>query len=294
MIQRSNKLKGYLIVILAALFFSCQTVFGKIIIVWGLSGLDLCFFQFLFGSVVIIVVGLVSGKAKTILRESRGNKLRIGAMGVLSGITTACVFMSLETLNAGIASMLLFTNPVFICLFFMLSGIKKIGPWNKLALIIAMVGSMLVLNVFGVSTSEIVLIGILYGIGSSIAYATYNVYYDLKMCDYSIITTATFTQIVAFIFVSAINFDMFFDFPHVTWQMVGLAAITSVLTNLLPVLLLFKGIQMIGSEKAGIVAVAELPFTLLVAFLFLGETLVLTQIIGIVLVVLAVAVLQKE
>ena len=39
---------------------------------------------------------------------------------------------------------------------------------------------------------------------------------------------------------------------------------------------------------------AELPFTLLVAFVFLGETLTFIQIAGIVLVILAVVVLQKE
>jgi len=70
--------------------------------------------------------------------------------------------------------------------------------------------------------------------------------------------------------------------------------VTSLLTNLLPILFLFKGINLIGSEKAGIVAVAELPFTLLVAFIFLGETLTFIQITGIVLVIIAVFVLQKE
>ncbi|NLF47911.1 MAG: EamA family transporter [Clostridiales bacterium] len=290
----SQKTKGYFFVMIAALFFSCQTVFGKFLIKMGLSGLDLSFFQFIIGAAGIFIVCIVTGKIKTVAQESKGRRRWISVMGILSAVTTACIFMSLETLNAGIASMLLFTNPVFICLFFMVTGIKKIGLWNKLALIIAMAGSMMVLNVFGASSSGMALVGIVFGISSSVLYAAYNVYYDIKMGQYSIITTASFTQYLAALTIIIIHFDIFFDFPHVTWQMIGLAAVTSLLTNLLPIFFLFKGINLIGSEKAGIVAVAELPFTLLVAFVFLGETLTFIQIAGIVLVILAVVVLQKE
>jgi len=122
----------------------------------------------------------------------------------------------------------------------MVTGIKKIGLWNKLALIIAMAGSMMVLNVFGASSSGMALVGIVFGISSSVLYAAYNVYYDIKMGQYSIITTASFTQYLAALTIIIIHFDIFFDFPHLTWQMIGLAAVTSLLTNLLPIFFLFK------------------------------------------------------
>ena len=117
-------------------FSHCQTVFGKFLIKMGRSGLDLSFFQFIIGAAGIFIVCMVTGKIKTVAQESKGSRRWISVMGILSAVTTACIFMSLETLNAGIASMLLFTNPVFICLFFMVTGIKKIGLWNKLALLL--------------------------------------------------------------------------------------------------------------------------------------------------------------
>lgn len=285
---------GTLSVVIGALMFSSQVIFGKILVGYGFSGLDLSFFQYGFGVIAIILFVLVSGKSKHVLNECKGNFLKIALMGFFSVASTTSMFMALETLNAGIASMLLFTSPVFVCLFFMISGIKKIGVWNKLALFLAVIGSVLVLNIIGVSSNEISLIGILFGVASSISYAGYCIYYDLKASKYSIITTTCVIQIVAFALVSVIHFDVLANHPDITVQSMLLAAIMSIFCNVTPIFFLFKGMIMIGSEKASIIGVSELPSTLIIAFLVLGETMDILQVVGILFVILAVLVLQKE
>ncbi len=291
--REKNTGRGYFLVIMAALFFSCQTIFGKVMIRWGLGGLDVTCYQYCVAAFVMVMLSLL-GKRKEIVTEARGNLKGLLLMGVLSVVTTSCVYLSLETVNAGIASMLLFTNPVFICLFFMLTGIRKIGIWNRMAVIAALLGSMLVLNVFGISSSEISLTGVLFGVASSVSYAAYNVFFDLKLSRLSTFTSVFYTQGVAALIIVAVRYRAFFYIADFTPEMILFIVAASVITCLLPVFFLFRGIAVIGSEKAGVVAVSELPITLIIAFLFLGETLERIQIAGIAVVVAAVLVLQKE
>ena len=99
---------------------------------------------------------------------------------------------------------------------------------------------------------------------------------------------------MAFALVSVIHFDVLANHPDITVQSMLLAAIMSIFCNVTPIFFLFKGMIMIGSEKASIIGVSELPSTLIIAFLVLGETMDILQVVGILFVILAVLVLQKE
>ncbi len=290
----NNRTIGTLVVLLAALLFSSQVVFGKLLLEYGLYGLDMSLLQYLWGLIIISCIITFSGKWETVRRESRGNLARLCAMGAFSALCTVCLFVALETVNAGIASMLLFTNPVYICLFFMITGIKKVGRWNKAALVIAFAGSLLVLNVFGTSAEEISYVGIGFGLVSGIGYAAYCIFYDLKVSGFDLMTTNFFLQLTAFLIVSVLDMDFYPSILSLPVEALIMTMVMALFCGVAPLFFLFWGMRTIGSEKAGIIGVSELPFTLVVAFLVLGETMDGLQLIGIFLVVLAVLVLQKD
>ena len=77
-------------------------------------------------------------------------------------------------------------------------------------------------------------------------------------------------------------------------QMIALIVVVSSVTTVLPSFLLGKGVMLIGSERATVVGTLELPITILLAYLFLSEVMVPMQLLGVVLVVSAVAALSVE
>lgn len=113
-----------------------------------------------------------------------------------SATTTILFYMTLERMNAGIASMLLFTHPVLVSVYFVATKSKKITLTNNIALLIAVSGSVLVINLFNIDLSKTPLAGILFGLAASAAYAFYNIYADLRLKDFDplVITSAAFAH----------------------------------------------------------------------------------------------------
>jgi drug/metabolite transporter (DMT)-like permease len=66
------------------------------------------------------------------------------------------------------------------------------------------------------------------------------------------------------------------------------ALFLALLVWLLPYLFLLRAIKLVGASRASLVSVAELPLTLLLAFLLLGERMVPLQIPGALLIVIGV------
>ena len=289
-----NSNKGFFYVICAAFFFSTQAIAGKYILRSGIEPMELACIQF--GIITIIMLGVVIlRRDKTVwmegIRHWKG-LLLFASLG--SAATSTFLYMSLMTLNAGIGSMLLFTHPVFVCIFFIITGIRKISWVNKASLIAAIVGSAMTLNVFQSGLDKEMLVGVLFGILSSICYAFYNIYYDLKLSTLNTSTALLFGSGFATLTMILFHPSIFYDFPKLNIGEFGLIAMIAIVAGILPAYLLYKGIRAIGSNKATIISTAELPFTLLIAFLILGETLIPIQIIGVFLIIVAVLALQNE
>lgn len=284
---------GYIYVALAAFFFALIAIIGKRAFSTGMKVYDLLIMQNAVSVVIMFVFLLIKDK-KTIILTS-GQLKRVIIQGIFgSTATTVFFYLALEKINAGIASMLIFTHPVFVTLFFVITGIRKITLINNLALVLAVIGSGMVINIFNLNVVQTPVIGLVYGIICSITYAFFNIFADLKLSDVKSEVLAMYTSAVMFV-ISAILNPGFFRFnitlnPQAVFYVFELA----VVSGILPVIFLYKGIALVGSEKATIIATAELPITLILAFLVLKETMVFVQVIGVVFIIAAVLVLQNE
>ena len=284
---------GYIYVLLAAFFFALIAVIGKTVINTGINVFDLLVLQNAAAAIFIFVYFAVTDIRK--LRLSGRDLKTILIQGMIgSSGTTIFFYMALEKLNAGIASMLLFTHPVLVSIYFMAAKTRKITRTSNLALLAAFLGSILVINVFNIDMSETPVAGLVFGIMSSCAYAFYNVYADVKLKDLEplVITFYTTMSISA---VSLILHPGFFRFEFaMTFDLVVYICELAVISGILPTIFLYKGINLIGADKASIAATSELPITILLSFLVLGEKMGLIQLAGILLIMCAIIILQYE
>lgn len=287
-----NKI-GYIYVLFAAFFFALIAIIGKTVMNTGINAFDLLILQNAVALLFILIyfaatdikkLHLSAADLKTILIQGF-----IGSAG-----TTILFYMALQRMNAGVASMLLFTHPVLVSLYFMLTKTKRITVTNNLALLLAFLGSIMVINILNIDMTKTPLIGLFFGVMSSIFYAFYNIYADMKLKSFEPLVITFYTTLTSLAVTLMLHPGFFrLEFEFTTELMLYVSEL-AVVSGILPVIFLYKGINLVGADKASIVATSELPITILMSFLVLGEKMTLVQLTGIVLIIVSIIILQYE
>jgi drug/metabolite transporter (DMT)-like permease len=305
-IQARRKRKiGYIYIIIASSCYAMIGIFGKLVLNSGFSAFELLFYQY------VIMAAFLSGwiliKSPGDLHVSKKMLINLMIQGIIGAAGTSVLYyMALAKINVGMASMLFFTYPIFVNLFFIFTGIRKINLGSKIALAFAFIGSCLVLNIFTTGIAGISLAGIVLGILSSICYAFFNVFADLKLNTLKPITISFYTSMVTMIiggilapgalphFAAATGLGSGAGPTPLLMAMLVYLAMLALICGVLPTILMYEGIARIGADKASILSSSELPLTILFAYLVLGEKMVLIQIVGIILIVAALLMLHRS
>lgn len=282
-----DKLIGYLLIALSAFCFSLNGIISSFLFKSGIKTYDLIIMQNI-SQIFILLIYFSFNKLKD-LKITKEDLRIISLQGLFASTPTAVFYyIAIQRTNTSIACLLLFTNPIFVTLYYIIFE-KQRNNMNKIiAVIVVFIGSALVLNVSPKNFSHISVIGISAGILSSVSYAFYNVYADKKLRKYSPGVILFYCTIVVFLIISTINVNFYFRLRELDFQMLKFALPVSTIANILPVVLLYTGIKRIGAQSASIVATGEVPFTIVLSFLVLGETLSLIQVFGSILIVGAI------
>lgn len=281
---------GIIYMLLSAICFALMGILGKTVFNLGVSTLDLTILQNWFVIIAMLIyfafkrfepIKITAKDFKTLLLQGLFGSLPVFVF----------YYLCVEHINASIGCLLLFTNPVFIALYFVIFEKQKIG-WAKMSAIgIALLGSCLVLNILPGNIGQIDLLGVLFGVLSSLAYAFYNIYAEKKLGKYRPETILFYCSIVVMVVVSLIN-PAFYRFEILSNPRAVLyIAVLSVASGILPVIFLYKGIAYLGAQVASVVANLEIPVTLILSALILGERLVPIQILGSIMTIVAVLIL---
>lgn len=284
---------GYTYVFLSAAFFAIVGVLGKSVISTGLAPLDLIILQY--ACTIVIMLGYYLIKDIRMLRLTRKEFKNIVIQGVIgSSGTTLFFYLALGHVNAGIASMLLFTHPVLINIYFLLTKTKKINIINNSALILAVLGSAMVINILAFDLKLTPLIGLAFGMLSSAAYAFFNIYAELEFKEAKPLVTTFYTSLVILLVSLLVN-PGFFKFNFIlNWEITFYILELAIVSGILPVVFLYKGIGIVGADKASIVATVELPITVILAYFILGEKMNIVQGFGVILIISSIILLQSE
>ena len=289
----ANKL-GYLVILLAAFLYASQSPITKIFLAWGYTSYDITTILFIMSAVTVNLVILVTRRFD-IYRNILDNwKVAVFLSFVQFG-NFACYFLTLQYLDANLAIVLMYLSPTLICLFFIFTKIKPVGTLNKVAVVVSLIGTILAVDVFSGNIFQGA--GII-GVGLAMVVATMGatnqIVTDLKGGGIGAIPLMTAELTIGTVIALVTNFDA----VPLLWTMGGTHLLyfflTTVFTKVLSLLCVLRGILMIGSEKASVGMVAEVPFTLILCYFLLGETMSIVQLLGVAAIIVAVILLQKE
>lgn len=288
----SRSKTGYLYALSAAVFFAAIAILSKTVLNSGVGTFELMFWQY--ACIIVLLAAFLLLKQPETLRIDGRTLRSLALLGLIgSAATNVFFYLALQQLSAGMTSMLLFTNPIFITFYLWLSKSRTIHRSQWAAVTMAFIGCVLVLDLIG-DGAVTPLAGVGMGLLSGVSYAFYNIYADLKLRHVDANVINFYSSVFAILLPIGLMAFTRTPLRILNLEQYATIGLLAVVAGILPIFLIFQAIRRIGSEKASVVATMELPMTILLAAIFLKERMSLTQMAGIVLISAASFLLQRS
>jgi drug/metabolite transporter (DMT)-like permease len=279
-----ERLTGALLVALSAAAFGSMAIFG----VWAQDdGVDtpaLIFVRFALASLVLIAVMRVRGVALPPVRRC----LPVAAMGGIGYVGQSyCYFLALEHAQASLVALLLYLFPAFVAVLAAVFLREHIGLVTAAALVLALVGSALVVG--GGAGRPL---GIALGIGAAVIYSVYITVGSVVTADMDVIAVSTIVCVAAAAVCGVVVVVLALAgrpaaFPSSTRGWGTLVAIALVCT-VVAILAFFGGLALLGPTSTSVLSTLEPVVTVGLATWLLSESLTGLQAVGGLLVLAAV------
>lgn len=285
------KVKGYIYAIISAFLFALVSIVGKIIFNIGIHPIKLAVLQMIVTALSGWTYVLIFKRDKINIKNKVYNVIAQGLIG--SALVTIFFYKALYLVSSSVAVMLLFISPVFVMLYFKIFRNKKIGSKNLIALLLTLFGSTMVINIYGISGSKINIIGIIYGILSSVSYAFLNVNAEENLSEVDSFVLVSYSSAIASIFLLLIYGPAYIFEVKMNVNLIMVLGQQGIISGLIPVILVYNAIKYIGASKVSIIGTLELPITAILGFAILDERLTLIQILGVILVLIGIMKIER-
>lgn len=285
MMQARSRLLGAFFVVCSAIGFGAMAIFGKVAFASGASTATVLFIRFLVaGSLMVLLMAA--------LRQPwpRGRDLLIlVGMGMIGYAGQAfCFFSALHYATAGLTGLLLYLYPALVIVLSALLGRRRLTLAKSLLALLSLFGILLTVS-DGLAGTPL---GIAFGVGAAVVYTVYILVGE----GVSGRTGANGAGCVIMLGAAVVfGLAMLLEGPRPPQSLDGWLAIAAiaVFCTLMPIVFFFAGMRHLGAGDASTLSTLEPVVTLLLAYLFLGETLGPLQALGAALVIVAVVVLTK-
>ena len=291
--ESKMKIKAFIYIILAGICWGTSGLFVNTLSKYGLSAIQIITARSVVSAIVISVYVLIHDRK--LFRVSKKELLFYFLAGVGILLTGTFYFISMQMTSVSTAVVLMYTEPIFVMVFSVLFFGEKLNPLKTVSIICMLIGCCLVSGIVG--GIEFNALGIAIGLGSGVAYTVYNIVTKIEMRKgYNPLSATTY----CFIFMSLLA--LFISNPP---QMVAIAA-----ENPFPVISLMLGIGTIACAipyflytlslrdlpvgTASSLSIVEPMAATVFSVVILGEDLVTSSLIGIILIIGSVFLLGRS
>ena len=266
---------------------------GKALFDAGMSPFALVQIRVTLASAILFLVFLIFSRALLRLRAQDIPFFLLLGSGVMAVVTGSYLY-TISKIQVAAAILIQYLAPIFVAIFAMLFW-KERSTFSKIAaLFLAFGGCFLVVGGYNLALLQMNLLGILGGLTSAITFAGYSLLGERAMHRYK-----PWTVIFYALAFSALTWHVFYPpfsylragYNLAQWVWIFYIAIVG---TVVPFGLFFSGINHIRATRASITATLEPIFAGFLAFFFLGESLLLLQVVGGCMVILAIVLLQLQ
>jgi drug/metabolite transporter (DMT)-like permease len=285
-----SDLAGSLLVIIASACWGTSGVFVKLITVnTGVSAISLAFWRDI-STFAVLFLALVLLR-RDWLRVRRSDLPWLVGMGASLGIFH--VFWNLNVFINGVAvaTVQQAAMPAIVTVAAWLLWHESLS-WSKIAaIVLTFAGTVLVSGLDVLGQSQLTLVGLLVGFGTPTFYAAWNLFGKKARQTNNPVTSLTYTFGFGALILFPLQFFTPQPFPVATTPMIWFAALIG-LATIVPFTLYTTALGRLPASVASILAMSEIAFVAIYAYVLLGERLTPSQILGAVLVVTGVLLLS--
>ena len=298
----SRRALGYVMAIAGALAFSINGSVSKVALGSGVDSLSLVLLRCAGATLGFFLLVLLIEPGRLRVRRSEWPLLLVyGVIGI--AMVQWLYFVAIARLPVGVALLLEFTAPVLVALWARFVQHQNLGRSVWLALALALGGLTLVAQVWQGFTLDV--IGTVAGLGAALSLATYYIAGKRAMTSRDTLSLAFWAFVIATVFWTIVH-----PWWSVPWDVLGastalpgglssftvpvwsLVAWVVLLGTVVPFLLVLGALRHLPVTTAGIVGMVEPVFAGVVAWIWLGESLHATQILGAIVVLVGIGVAQ--
>ena len=296
---KQNKIskKIYLILpIISGILYGSSGIFVRTLTQNGIDATTLLFLRFSIAIPVMVIAILATDKKQLKIKLTDIKLLIITAMGIIG--LNVLYNIAMNTISLSIAAVLLSSDPVFVLIIAYLIFKEKITKSKVLSIILVLIGCILTTGLIEGNASNVTGIGIIGGIGAAIFWAIYMMG-SKKALENGL---HTYTILLYSILINTIVLIPFTSFNQITTfvnaDMLGntiFLILHSTLSFAIPYILLTVSIKYIDSGSASIFASGAEPLAALIfGMLFYSEIPTILMFSGIILTIIALAILSKS
>lgn len=226
--------------------------------------------------------------------ETKPMHLKQFALGLVMVFLVAADYVAIQQLPVAVAIVLLFTSPILVVLWTTVTARRIPSRFVLLALILSILGVVLVSKLLESRLEQINWFGIGIGLTTAVFFAAYIILSEQLTNTGESVSILLKTYAVASLFWLAYQLTQGLPLTLLTPTHLPKVLVVGIVGNLLPYLLFLWSIQRVRAERAAIVATLEPFVAAILAWLWFGQTLTPLQIIGGVLIIVAVTALQLK
>ena len=277
------KFIGALMVFFGAITHSSKAIFIKLAYQYSIDSVSLVALRMLFALPFFLIIGYISGRRQKAPRLTTKEILAVGAMGLVSYYVAALFdFMGLQYITASLERLILFVYPTIVVLISATIYRKKITQAQFIALGFTYVGIIVVFaGNLDMTKQKNFVLGAFLVFCCAVFYAIYMIGSEKLIPKVGAIRftcyAMTFAALGILTHYLINNSTSLLDYPTEVYSLsIGMAIVATVI----PAFLISAGIKRIGASDASIVASVGPIATIVMAYIFLNETLSVAQLIG--------------
>ena len=292
----STMQKGTLLTILGATCWGLSGVLGEYLL--NISKLDSKWVisTRLFYSGLILVLILLFKNKDSLLKVFSDKKdilslMNFSFLGLL--ICQGTYFLAIKYTNAGMATVIQFTGPVMIMVFYCIVNRRAPIPREVIAITAALFGVVLMATHLDFSKLNISSVGLFWGILSAIGLASYNISSLHLTAKYGVMPTIAWGLLISgiVIYFGTGSYYVPQGFSYIDFLCISGIVLIGTIASFS---LYLEGVRLIGAVKGSIIGCLEPIAAIVFSFLLLGSTFGIFDILGSAFILLAVIVLSKR
>lgn len=287
-----KEMQGYVLITVASILWGTLGILAKLSFEYGILPETLIALRLAISFATLSVVLALFSKGS--FKVEKTDVFLFLIFGVFAiALQRISYFYAVDFTTATVAAILFYTYPVFVTISASFYLNEKITSRELLAIILTFSGVALVVRVYDASSLEVNLVGIVFGLLSSLLFTLYFMITKKLRNRYASWTLTLYGDGIGLLTLTpviSLSIPQIMIFPLQLWLLIFAIAW---IPSLLAYLLYSYALKHVKASKGSILSVVEPLSAALFSTIFIGESLENPQIVGIALALIGVVLLFR-